>query len=335
MDQEPNNCKPCKRFCVEPPRLLEKLLAGHQVLHDLAADDLREMCKAREITNLLGLAAHLIERPLRPEWDPGIDLKARNDWPDLGEGYYRALAYWVNVQPMICVRGWLAGAAEAALPVEVYAPLHGAQMAMAAHSMLWSGYADLPLDNEPFSARIRILCWHEPLLTRRGREVLDRFIGYWPAAGFALTIGYDDPALIADILWDVAQRTWEEQTRAGRIVEEEGRLEVVDGRAKFVETESPSPSEWLESLDTLLEEKSGDATFMTPMWANPILPADCLNAGPDWRAAALAAGALPFGVSINIDGEFPTESSKGWIIIPREALPPPMPRKLRRYEIST
>lgn len=338
MDQEPRDCKPCKRLSLAPPRLLEKLLAGHQVLHGLTADDLREMCKAREITNLCGLAAHAIERPLPPEWDPAADLQARSDRPDLGENLYRALAYGINVQPVICVRGWLAGASEAALPVEVYAPLHGARMAMAAQAMLYPGNADLLIGNEQFPSRMRILCWHEPLLTRHGREVLDRFVGYWPAAGFALMIGYDDPSLIADILWDIAQRTWEDETHSGRIVEEEGWLEVIDGRAKFIQTENLSPFDWLTSLDTLLEEMEDNQTFMTPMWANPILPADCLAASPEWREAALAVDSLPFGVSIDIDGRFPlvetTRALNGWFIVPRSSLPVPMPRTARRYEVN-
>ncbi|MCE5231101.1 hypothetical protein LLG95_16110 [bacterium] len=335
MDQEHRHCKPLDSGrAVKPlpaPRLLERLLAGRQVLRGLTADDLREMCKAREITNLSGLAAHRIERPLPPGWDPAIDLKARTDRPDLAEGYYRALSYWLNVHPVICVQGYLAGASESALPVEIYVPLTGAQLAMAAQSMLWpAGEA-----GEPFEARMRVLCWPEPLTTKNGKELLAGFAGYWPAAGFALTIGHDDPSLIADILWDIAQRAWEDEMDIGRIVEENERLEVTDEcRARFVKDENPASAEWLASLDPMLEEKTGACA--TPLWANPILPAECLSANAPWREAALAVDALPFGVAIDIDGRFPpfeNEPIEGWIVVPRAALPAPMARAARQYQL--
>ncbi len=337
MDQLPFDCKHFDSGAageargVTPPPLLERLLQRTQILPGATDDDLREMSKKHETTNLMGLAAHAIERPLPPNWDPAVHLCPRFDRAEIDSAQYGRLIDLIHVQPMICVRGWLAGASALALPVEVYAPLHGAHLAQAARALLWPVAA-----SAPFEPRLKVLIWHEPLPNLRHWGTPDRFIAYWPDAELALLVGHDDPSLLADVLWDKARRVWEEQARAGRIVEEGGRLDVIDaaaGRAKFVAAQNPSASAWLASLDTLLEERAGHRTSMTPVWANPILPAACLTAGPEWREAALAVDALPFGVNIDQDGRFPTEHPVGWIVVPRVALPRPMPRTLQKFEV--
>ncbi|MEN6625002.1 MAG: hypothetical protein ABFD69_02115 [Candidatus Sumerlaeia bacterium] len=340
MDQKPFDCKHFDSGAtfqargVTPAPLLERLLSRTQILLDEGMEDLREMCKKHETTNLMGLAAHRIERPLPANWDPAAHLKARFDATEIDYGQYGRLIDKIRVQPMICVRGRLAGGSALALPVEVYAPL-GAPIAMAAKAMLWPA-----AEGAEFEPRLKVLVWNECLPHLREPGAEDRLIAYWPDAGLALLVGYDDPSLLADVLWDKAQRAWEDEAKAGRIVEEEGRLEVTgEGSASFKRDEEPTTAQWVASLDTMLEENAGGARVMTPVWANPILPADCLAAGPEWRDAALAVDSLPFGVNIDVDGRFPpfegSSELQGWIVVPRPSLPAPMPRACRSYRICS
>ncbi len=317
------------------PRLLDRLLYGRQLLEGLGADDLREMCKFRERPNLAGLAVHEIERPLPADWEPSRDLRPREGYPELGEGLQRALSHGLNAQPVIVVRGLLGGGSPAALPVEIYIPQHGAQLALAMQALLhpWRGTAQV-------AARVRILCWHEPLHNRQGRLLRERMIAWWAEAGFALTIGHDDPSLLADILWDAAQRHWEAGEAEGRLLEEEATLAVIDAEGARARLESCEPplatGRWLATLDTIvLERGAGGAQLATPLWANPMLPGECLGAGPDWREAALHPDAQAHGVAVDAEGQFSTtgEAAAGWVILPRHALPAPLPRRALRYEI--
>ena len=238
----------------------------------------------------------------------------------------------LKADPVLAVRGWLAGASPEALAVELLVPMAAARLAAAGHALLWP-LEEGPAAADAFRADLTVFLWPGPLMAKSGALVTERMLGYWPDERFALLIGHDDPNLLADLLWDYAGRVWEEERGRGRLLEVEGRARVTDaarGEAVFepIERESAPAGEWLASLDTMLEAEGR----LTPLFGAAAMPAECLEE-PVWRVAALAVDAILFGVRVSGEGAIGEAGMGSMCIVPREALPEGSPRR-RSYALG-
>lgn len=333
----------------ELPPLVRRILEGKQFFPGLTDEDLREMSKFWEIPNVEGLAAHPVERPGTVE-----EPEARQGAAELSESALKSLDYELKRTPGVLVAGELAGGSGRPFRVAVIAPQSYSQLAQALQRMLW------PLTESAAPLDYTLLVWPEALKRKNGSVVVERLVRHWPDEETGVILGHDDPALMARLLATAARRRWEADlpgARAPRAGEgfatvengaagasEEARAAFLDAGAGALPEAGALPALWDE---VLIEDGA-----LTPLWANPLLPAALLAGDEAWRTAARAVGALPLGVEVTDEGHLPllhgmrgaeagavdwrdaaAVAAGGWVVVKRERMPEPYLRAARRYRM--
>lgn len=330
--------------------LLSELLGDHQVYADLSAEDLREMAKFDEQPNVLGLAAHGLRRI------PGVQApyEVHGSIRDLNPSFRRRLHEAIHREPLLCVRGSLAGASRSPFQISAYFAQDQAHLAAGLQAILWPAPAgaDFP------SAHLHII----QICDSPDVEAL-----FFPAESLLLLLGSDDlrPALM--IALELAHRAWRPPSAAEPPAEDAPaplpEILLLPG-GSFALTPDSAPSELVYSGDAMpvawektlaqklaaLYGRPGAETILAgaepwvaqtggwtlPLWFNPPLPARLLGANAAWREAACHPDALPFGVEINGRGEIDFKRSPGeaFVIVPRRAMPPPFARSAAPVRIG-
>lgn len=334
------------------PGLIGELLAGRQILDRLGEDDLREMSKLREAPNIEGLAAHRVERPMSPGFDParpggGQAPRAIARRPELPIGVFRVLLNRIGAESFVIVRGWAAGASARPMAVQVVWPQPQAHLAAGLRRMLWTAQDQSSADPQDGGIAYTLLVWPQPLLRRSGQVMLDAFIGHWPADRAGFVIGCDDPRLSAELILDAGHRYW--AGPAGNEFEiSQGRhwakIEHAEGEERVRLVPAQNPADRAAAAEPLLIEPDG---AISPVWSDPLLPETLLRAEP-WRQAALDPWSRPFGVEVDAEGRFPRlhdpqagarsgerkQEALGCIVVPRRAVPHPYLNQASRFPLA-
>ncbi|OPZ07232.1 MAG: hypothetical protein BWZ08_01977 [candidate division BRC1 bacterium ADurb.BinA292] len=321
------------------PRLLAELLTGRELHGGLDRDDLREMSKRAERPNIWGLPLHPIQRP----WPGELDLNGRmgpdgplaiGPRPELPIGVFKSFQRQLRQTTYVFVRGWVGGASADPLAVAGIFPQEAAHLAAGLQEMLWpmepaseAAWASRP-------AHYTFLAWPDAIRGRDGQPRVEMLIGHWPGEGVGLIVGCDDPRALEEVARDAARRRWSAR-RAIELIR--GALDCGGEHARLVWDATETGGALIE--EPLVVERGR----VSPLWRNPLLPADRLSRA-DWRAAALDPWALPFGVCDNQEGHLPLlqpeyddatrrAAAGGWVVVPRRAAPPPGPSRPMAYRL--
>jgi hypothetical protein len=324
------------------PEPIKALMRGVEVYAGLAGEDLREMAKFTEQTNVLGLPIHPIARAasgdaVREFFGPLADLPG---------GMIKHLRAALNEQPMLAVRGFLAGGSRRPFAVLALFPQSHAELAQGWRQLLWPG----PDHDQPLETHLILLFlpdFERPLMLSI------------PESKLAVIVGTDDlrGAMLMSI--ELAHRYWTPQAMQESEAEAPlpevfilpGGSFLVDSQSAAVNEMGPQtlvfsgesvPVGWEEqtpkAIPALAGRPSVEVTlagaepwvaqsggWVCPLWFNPPLPAELLAEAPAWREAALHPAAVPFGVRVSEAGEVELRAGEepGFVIVPRIVVPYP------------
>jgi hypothetical protein len=340
------------------PEAVRSMLGPVEVYPFLDAVALREMSKFSEITNVHGLALHPISLPPDPD---GL-LESSGCLEDLPTAVFVQLREAIRTRPQILLRGTFAGTMAHPFPVAALFCQDDAAIAQAWDALLWREEPETPA--EPALTFIHCSKFPQPILLSL------------PDEGVALILGTDDPRPGLFVALEWANRHWGARNELIKLKKLEAGSEpsvILDG-GSFVFRDPPQsgpgaaessttlvypgesiPISWEEILRESLPELTdvGEADLLlagaepwcaegggrlAPFWKNPVLPAPLLLHAERWQTAALAPGALPFGLAVSSGGQIDWQASseEGFVIAPRSMTPAPfvnsaVPRRPSRH----
>jgi len=337
---------------------LRRLFEGLEIYPNLAGEDMREMAKFTEETNILGLPVHPIAQPVRDL--PAAEFPgALADLPvEHAGGAIRAFRTLFSSEASILVRGNLAGATERPFRLSVIMPQSSAHLAHGLERMLWPITQETESARETWTSDFALILWP---------DYDDQVVLHLPAEGIGLVLGTDDLRAGLIMVVEAAHRIWGErraQHEAAPKVEGEKweDIQILPGGcfpligsddAELVFAGDSIPDEWekwlVQKIPTLAVREPIECLlagaepwiaegggWISPFWRNAPLPAQMLAQSPDWTHAAEHPDALPFGVHINAQGEMKLNESNddAFVIVPREAVALPHINTLERFRIA-
>lgn len=324
------------------PEPIKALFRGVEVYDGLDSDDLREMGKFGETTNIQGLPVHPIVRPHAG----GVVREFGEALADLPKDLLRRLRGAIGHEPSILVRGSLAGACRDPLSVVALFPQSEAHLAQALQTCLWPGRreVDSPVADDLYLIQVP--------------DFDEQMILSVPTARAVLVLGTDElhGGMLVALEW--ANRRWTPGAEknpsqnspirilaGGSFVFDSGTTEAGKSSGPvLVFTGESVPDSWEDALVTQIPSLAGrpgiepllgggepwvaqEGGWLCSLWYAPPLAAVALAGSPAWEAAALHPAALPFGVRVNEAGalDLAGSSEEAYVIVPRRAMPPPFP----------
>lgn len=338
------------------PEALKALFRGVEIYGGLSGADLREMGKFTEIPNVWGLPVHAIDKPPRGE----AVREFGGPLADLPGGMIRHLRAALHEQPLVAVRGSLAGGCKRPFRALGLVPQSHAHLAQGLQAALWP-------DRSPESAPADLVLVYWPDFDRQLMLSV-------PASKLALILGTDDLRGGFLVALELANRVWmppppiaEQGQEAEPALPEiqilpggcfpadtQGRSPENSGPQTLIFTGESIPVGWDEEVPKQIPALEGrpaveialggaepwiaqSGGMVCPLWYNPPLPAILLRESPAWTEAALHPAALPFGIEVRASGEVDLRESDelAFVVVPRRAIPFPFansaaPVKVRR-----